>query len=114
MVDLVEARRDVGLEHPPVVPDGCAEVVDLRDRVLRPSSGPETIGGWLKSASKIGSSTNFNDACTIRSAVVGIPSRRELARRLWDRLLPDPVCGTNCPVFTASRRSASMSRTWPR
>ena len=33
--------------------------------------------GW-KSASKIGSSTSFNEACTIRSAVVGIPSDRTL------------------------------------
>ena len=31
-----------------------------------------------KSASKIGSSTSFKDACTTRSATVGIPSRRRL------------------------------------
>ena len=50
--------------------------MDLRDRVLGPSPRPETIRGWLKSASKIGSNTNFSDACTIRSAIVGIPSQR--------------------------------------
>ena len=62
--------------------------------------------GW-KSASKIGSSTNFSDACTIRSAIVGIPNQRTLPL-----LLGIDFCrtrsGTNLPAFTVSRRSASM------
>ena len=63
----------------------------------------------MKSASKIGSSTSFNAACTTRSAVVGIPSRR---------ILPDAFgivfsrtrCGTNRPALRSSRSSASSSR----
>jgi len=48
VVDLVEARFDVCLEHPLVVSRGRAEVVDLRDRVLRSASWAEAIGTWLE------------------------------------------------------------------
>jgi site-specific DNA recombinase len=39
VVDLVEARRDVRLEHPLIVPGGGGQVVDLGDRVLQPGVG---------------------------------------------------------------------------
>ncbi len=39
VVDPIEARLDIGVEHPAVAVG--AELVDLRDRVLRPPVGPE-------------------------------------------------------------------------
>ncbi len=48
MRDLVEACGDVGLEHPVVLADRCAEVVNLRDRVLGSASWTETVGTRLE------------------------------------------------------------------
>ncbi len=42
MVDHVEARLDIRVQHPAVTP--AAEQVDLSDRVLRPPPGPKPIG----------------------------------------------------------------------
>ncbi len=41
MVDLIEAGRDVRIDHPLI--GAAGEEVDLGDRVLRPSPGPEAI-----------------------------------------------------------------------
>ena len=43
VVDLVEARRDVRLEHPLVVPGGRSEEVDLGDGVLGSALRAEAI-----------------------------------------------------------------------
>ena len=58
-------------------------VLDARKRVSAMASCARRLGlkpyeHDTKSASKIGSSTSFKDACTTRSATVGIPSRRRL------------------------------------
>ena len=42
VVDGVETRFDVGVQHPPVLLG--AEQVDLSDRVVRPPPGPEPVG----------------------------------------------------------------------
>ena len=75
VIDLVETRLDVGLQHPVV--RLRREVVDLSDRVLRAPvrAGTRRRHGW-KSASKIGSSTSFSAACTTRSVTVGMPNAR--------------------------------------
>lgn len=59
----------------------------------------------MKSASKIGSSTSFKDACTIRSAVVGIPSVRTLPFALGIDFART-TCGLNVPVRICSRSRA--------
>ena len=46
VVDGVEARLDVRVQHPPVAPG--AEQVDLGDRVLGPPPGPEPVGDRLE------------------------------------------------------------------
>jgi hypothetical protein len=51
-------------------------VVDLGNRVLRAPVGPEPVETGAKSASKIGSRTNFSAACTTRSITVGMPNAR--------------------------------------
>ena len=48
VVDLVEARFDVRLEHPFVVANGRSEEVNLRDGVLGPAPRAEAIGTWLE------------------------------------------------------------------
>ena len=48
MVELVEARRDVRLEHPQVVPGGRPEVVDLGDGVLGAALRAEAVGARLE------------------------------------------------------------------
>ena len=42
MADGIEARLDVGIQHPPVAL--APEMVDLRNRVLGPPPGPEPVG----------------------------------------------------------------------
>jgi len=46
VVDLVEARRDVTLEHPGVALSG--EHVDLGDGVVRPATRTEAVGTGLE------------------------------------------------------------------
>ena len=93
MVDLVEARFDICLEHPLVIPSGRGEVVDLGDSVLGSALRAEAVLHGLKSASKIGSSTSFNDACTTRSSGSRDPQAADFARRLGDHPSPAPGPG---------------------
>src|ERR671910_895731 len=60
----------------------------------------------LKSASKIGSSTNFNEACTTRSAVVGMPSERTLPLALGI-VFSRTRWGTKRPALRSSRSPPS-------
>ncbi len=46
VVDRVETRFDVRLQHPAVTV--VVELVDLSDRVLRPAPRAEAIGAWLE------------------------------------------------------------------
>ena len=72
MVDGVEARLDVRIEHPhPALVTGHPDGLQgLLGRTLR----AEPEADRTKSASKIGSSTIFAAAITIRSPTVGIPN----------------------------------------
>ncbi len=57
---------------------------------------------------KIGSSTIFTAACTTRSRVVGIPSRRNLPDD-FGMVFSRTRCGTNLPAFNSFRRPVSSS-----
>ncbi|MFL6044832.1 MAG: hypothetical protein ACJ72M_06910 [Propionibacteriaceae bacterium] len=96
MVDLVEACGDVGLEHPSVIPDGGAEVVISAIASWAHLRGRKPYEDGWKSASKIGSNTNFSDACTTRSAIVGIPANGP-CRRLSGSTFTGPGPGRTCP-----------------
>jgi hypothetical protein len=48
VVDLVETRCDVGLQHPVVIDRPGGEVVDLGDRVMRASIGAEPVRARLE------------------------------------------------------------------
>ena len=71
----LETVGDVRLDHPPPAPPGLIDE-HLQGIVRRaPRAGTRTSTA-AKSASKIGSSTIFSAACTIRSRTVGIDSGR--------------------------------------
>src|SRR6202034_3318365 len=76
VVNLVEARLDVTLEHPPVVAVGRCEIVNLGDGVLGSASWTEAIGAWLE---------------------VRLEDRLE---HQLQRGLHDPVCGRRDPERT--------------
>ena len=67
--------------------------MDLGDRVLGSAPRAEAIGHGLKSASKIGSSTSFNDG--LHDPVSGgrDPEAAELARSPWGSPSPAPGAG---------------------
>jgi site-specific DNA recombinase len=44
VVDLVEAGRDVALQHPLITMRRAGERADLGDRIVRPAPGPEPVG----------------------------------------------------------------------
>jgi hypothetical protein len=67
----------------------------------------------MKSASKIGSSTSFREACTTRSVTVGIPSRRRLRVPGFGIIRSLTGNGANVRDRSASRtpaRNASVPR----
>jgi len=88
VVDLVEARRDVRLEHPLIVPGGGGQVVDLGDRVLSPAPGTEAIRRWLEV--RLEDRLEHQLQRGLHDPVAGGRDTQaaQLARRLWDRLLP--------------------------
>jgi hypothetical protein len=57
VIDVVEARRDVGLQHPLIRPR--REVVDLGDSVLRAPIGSKPIGDRLEVGLKDGLQHQF-------------------------------------------------------
>ena len=88
VVDLVEARPDVGLQHLACIPGWRrCWISEIASCARRPGRNPYEHG-W-KSASKTGSSTSLSAPWTTRSARVGIPSLRSLPALLRDRHLPD-------------------------
>ncbi len=90
VVDLVEARLDVRLEHPLIVPSGRGEVVDLGDRVLCSTPRTETIGTWLEVRLEDRLEHQFQRSLHDPVAGSRDPQRTDLARRLGNRLLPHP------------------------
>ena len=88
MVDLVEARRDVRLEHPVITAAGGPVVVDLGDRVLRPASWPEPVGGRLEVGFEDGFQNQFQRGLHDPVGSRGDAQMPDLSRRLGDRLLP--------------------------
>ncbi len=84
MVDGVETRLDVRVEHPPVAVD--AEVVDLSDRVLGASPGPEPVGDRLE----VGLEDWFQDQ--------------------FQRALNDPIRYHGNPVDVGDRQAVDAER----
>ena len=70
------------------------------DRVLGAAPRPEPVTRPEKSASKIGSNTSFSDACTTRSATVGIPSLRTLPLGFGDLDSPHRHRDETCRCFS--------------
>ena len=91
VVDLIEACLDVPLKHPPVIPCGRCEVVNLGDGVLGSASWAETIGAWLevrlKNRLEHQLQRGLHDpVCGRRDS-----ERTDLPIRFWDHLLPHPL-----------------------
>ena len=61
----------------------------------------------MKSASKIGSSTSFKEACTVRSAAVGMPSRRSFPLALGI-IFSRTGCGENRPSLEVISQPAEQ------
>src|SRR5215207_1585054 len=91
VVDLVEARRDVGLQHPLVVPIGRCEVVDLGDGVLGSALGMEPVGARVEVRLEDRLEHQLQRGLHDPIGGRGDPESTELARRLGDRLLPHPL-----------------------
>ena len=104
MVDLIEARLDVRLDHPLVGAGGRSG----GSRRSRPGPGAraEAVAehGW-KSASKIGSSTSLRAACTTRSRDGRDAQPAQLAAGLGDHPLPHRQ-GRNVRALSSARSSA--------
>ena len=64
----------------------------------------------MKSASKIGSGTSFNEACTTRSATVAIPSERTLPLALGI-VFSRTRSGPNRRALRSSRSPSSIDST---
>src|SRR6201996_6906848 len=71
MIDLIESRLDVELDHPVILP---APLSGDGDRLFCRSSRPISIGIWMKIGSSVGSIFRLTTVCAIRSDTVGIPS----------------------------------------
>jgi hypothetical protein len=78
MRDLIEARRDVGLENPLVVARGRSEEVNLGDRVMSAAVRAKAVGTRLEVRLEHRLEHQLQHACTTRSAAVAIPRRRNL------------------------------------
>jgi hypothetical protein len=115
VVDAVEARLDVRLEHPLIRAAG--EVAHLGDRVLRPAPGPKPVGARLKISLEDRLQHQLEGGLHDRSRTVAIPSRRSFPPRLGitrsftgaGRKLP-PRSSSRSPArnrSTPSRRSTS-------
>jgi hypothetical protein len=91
VVDLIEARRDVRLEHPLVVTGRRSEVVDLSDSVpgsaLRTKPVAARVEIRLEDRLEHQLQRGLHDPVTGRRD----PETTDLARRLGDRLLPHPL-----------------------
>jgi hypothetical protein len=93
VVDLVEARRDIRLEHPLVVASRCAEEVDLGDGVLGSPPRAEAVGARLEI--RLEDRLQHQLQGGLHHPVRGRRDAQapQLARRLGDRLLPHPGRG---------------------
>ena len=94
MIDLVEACRDVGLEHPLVIPIGRSEVMNLGDGVLGSALRAEAIGAWLEVRFEDRLEHQLQGGLHYPVGCGRDPQASDLARSLGDRLLPHPN-GTN-------------------
>jgi Recombinase/Recombinase zinc beta ribbon domain/Resolvase, N terminal domain len=95
VVDLVEARCDVRLEHPLVVASRCAEEVDLSDGVLGSAPRAEAVGARLEVRLEDRLQHQLqggldHPVCGRRDAQA---AQLAAAARLGDRLLPHPGRG---------------------
>jgi len=93
MRDFVEARRDVGLEHPLVVPRRRSEVVDRGDRVLGSASRAEAVGARLEVRLEDRLEHQLQHGLHNPVSRGRDPQPSELARRLGDQLLAHPGRG---------------------
>ena len=106
VVDRVEARLDVRVQHPPVALG--AEEVDLGDRVLGPPLGPEPVGDRLE----VGLEDRFQHQLQ-RRLDDPVGDGRECracapspTRPAWGSSAPAPAAAGTCPPSAADRRSS--------
>jgi len=112
VVDLVEARLDVRLEHPLIVAGGCGEVMDLGDSVLGPAPRAEAVGTRLEVRLEDRLEHQFHAGLHDTVHGRGDPQPPDLARRLRDRLLPHPFRGEppGLQIFPQSGQHALSTR----
>jgi hypothetical protein len=108
VIDRVEARFDVSIDHPLVVSRRGGQLVDLGDRVLRPVPRAEAVRAWLEVRLENRFQDQFQSRLRDRSRMVGMPSRRSLPPDLGI-IRSRTGSGVNLPDFRSARRSVRNS-----